>query len=187
MIKRRCLMGVMMLLSGIGTTVNALELHSIHTEYVNGEYRLTMTATLSARTDRVETVLRDYAQYHVLDPRILEARIIQRIKPDQLELFTRIKVCFSFLCRNVDRTEIVDERPLELLATVIPEKSDASRGSTHTLLIRSGDHTDVQYSTSIVPRFWVPALFGRSIMLHTLHDATVSMFEHIEKMAQQPQ
>ncbi|MES1195516.1 MAG: hypothetical protein ABUL58_01040 [Steroidobacter sp.] len=184
MTKQCYLHAVLLLLLSVCTTTQALELHSINTEYVNGEYRLTMTATLSARTDRVETVLRDYAQYHALDSRILDARIIRRISPSQLELFTRIKVCFSFLCRNVDRTETVEERPLELLATVIPERSDAVRGSTRTLLSSDGDRTQVQYSTSIVPRFWVPALFGRSIMLRTLRDASTSMFEHIEKRAQ---
>lgn len=162
----------------------AMEIHDVHTEYVKGEYRLVMNVTLAARADRVEAVLRDYAHYHALDSRILEARVIQRPQPHQVQLFTRIRVCFSFLCRNVDRVELVEEQPLGLLATVIPDKSDAERGSSHTLLIADGNFTRVQYTTSIVPKFWVPALFGRNIMLHTLRDATLSMFEHIEKLAQ---
>ncbi len=164
--------------------VMALDTHSIITEYVKGEYRLTMTATLSARADRVEAVLRDYAHYHSLDTNILDAHVVSRPRADQVQLFTRIRVCFSFLCRNVDRVETVDERPLELIATIMPDKSDAERGVTHTVLIADGPYTQVQYTTYIVPKFWVPALFGRSIMLHTLRDATTHMFEHIEKMAQ---
>lgn len=175
---------------GVGTAIGytaparALDMQSINTEYVNGEYRLTMTATLSARADRVEAVLRDYAHYHSLEDRILDAHVISRPRPDQVQLFTRLRVCFSFLCRNVDRVETVDERPLELIATVVPDKSDAERGATHTVLTAEGDRTQVQYTTSIVPKFWVPALFGRSIMLHTLRDATLTMFQNIEKMAQ---
>jgi hypothetical protein len=164
--------------------VHAMETRDIHTEYVKGEYRLVMDITLAARADRVENILRNYANYHALDSRILEARVIQRPQPNVVQLFTRIRVCFSFLCRNVDRMEQVEERPFELLATVIPDKSDAERGSTHTVLIAEGDHTRVQYTTSIVPKFWVPALFGRNVMLHSLRDATTSMFEHIEKQAQ---
>jgi len=165
-------------------TTCAMETRDIHTEYVKGEYRLVMDISLAARADRVEQILRDYAQYKALDSRILDAHIVQRPQPNVVQLFTRIRVCFSFLCRNVDRVESVEERPLELLATVIPDKSDAERGSTHAVLLAEGDHTRVQYTSSIVPKFWVPALFGRNMMLHTLRDATLSMFEHIEKLAQ---
>ena len=178
----RRLIAICLLCSGT-SYVHAMDIHRISAEYVSGEYRLTLSATLSAPADRVEAVLRDYDHYHALDVRILDARIGKRIQPDQLELFTRIRVCFTFLCRNVDRLELVEERPLELLATVIPDRSDAERGSTHTLLIRDGDKTQLQYTSTIVPKFWVPALFGRNIMLHTLRDATTSMFEHIEKLA----
>lgn len=168
----------------LGTTAHAMDTDSINASYVDGEYRLTMKATLNARAERVAAVLRDYAQYKELDSRILDAHVITHPKPNEVELFTRIRVCFTLLCRNVDRTELVEEQPLELLATVIPDKSDAKRGSTHTVLIAEGDHTRVQYTTTIVPKFWVPALFGHSIMLHTLRSATLNMFEHIEKMAQ---
>jgi hypothetical protein len=34
-----------------------------------------------------------------------------------------------------------------------------------------------------VPKFWVPALVGRPLMLRNLREATVSLFEHIEKRA----
>jgi hypothetical protein len=163
---------------------HAMDMHSINAEYVNGEYRLTMTATLTAHSDRVEAVLRDYAHYKSLDTRILDAHVVSRPQTNQVQLFTRIRVCFSLLCRNVDRIELVEERPWELLATIIPAKSDAERGGTHTVLIADGEHTQVQYTTYIVPKFWVPALFGRSIMLRTLRDATTSMFENIEKRAQ---
>ena len=166
------------------TRAMAMETHTISTEYANGEYRLTIDVTLNAPAGRVEALLRDYAHYDQLDARILESKVVARPKPDEVELFTRIHACFSFVCRNVDRVETVQERPMELLATVIPDKSDAKRGSTHTVLTADGQRTRIHYTTYIVPKFWVPPLFGRSIMLHTLRDATLSMFEHIEKMAQ---
>jgi hypothetical protein len=72
-----------------------------------------------------------------------------------------------------------------LLATVIPERSDAERGSTHTQLYAQGERTRVEYATQIVPKFWVPPLFGRSLMLRSLRDATVTLFEHIEQRAAQ--
>lgn len=179
---RLCLLAS--LLVAITSPVHALEIGRVTTEYVSGEYRLTWTATLHAPAERVEQVLRDYGKYNTLDSRILDAHVVERTRIDEVKLFTRIRVCFSFLCRNVDRTELVTEKPLELEAVVLPEKSDAERGSTHTVLKAQDGTTVVEYHTTIVPKFWVPALFGRGIMLRTLRDATTSMFEHIEKRAQ---
>lgn len=168
----------------------ALEVEHLQVRFHDGEYRLDMTATLAAPLTRVESVLRDYARYPQLDARILKAQVLTRLgvteSGAQLELLTRINVCFSFLCRKVERVERVEERPGELLATVIPERSDAERGSTHTQLSALGERTRVVYSTQIVPKFWVPALVGRSLMLRSLRDATVSLFEHIEQRAAEP-
>lgn len=172
------------LLVGCAAPALALEIHTITTQYQNGEYRLTMTATLAAPATRVATVLRDYSHYPELDSRILEARVLKQTEPHRLQLLTRIRACFSFICRTVERVEQVDESANELLATVIPEHSDAARGSTHTTLTANGEQTQLQYSTLIVPKFWVPALFGRTLMLRTLRDATTSMFENVERKAQ---
>lgn len=163
----------------------ALEIEHVQVRFHDGEYQLTMSATLAAPLPKVESVLRDYAHYPQLDARILNAQVLKHVNATQLELMTRINVCFSFLCRKVERVERVEERPGELLATVIPERSDAERGSTHTQLSAQGDRTRVEYSTQIVPKFWVPALFGRALMLRSLRDATVTLFEHIEQRAAQ--
>jgi hypothetical protein len=163
----------------------AMDIEQVQTRFHDGEYQLTMTAMLAAPVSNVESVLRDYAQYPQLDARILSAKILRRLSATQLELMTRINVCFAFLCRKVERVERVDERPGELLATVIPELSDAERGSTRTQLSAQGDRTRVVYSTQIVPKFWVPALFGRALMLRSLRDATITLFEHIEQRAAQ--
>jgi hypothetical protein len=169
----------------VGRPGLALGIEQVQTGFHDGEYRLTMTATLAAPLGSVESVLRDYARYPQLDARILSAQVLSRSSAAQLELQTRINVCFSFLCRKVERVERVEERPGELLATVIPERSDAERGSTHTQLSARGDRTRVIYTTTIVPKFWVPALLGRSLMLRSLRDATVTLFEHIEQRAAQ--
>lgn len=164
----------------------AMDIEHLQAQFHEGEYQLVMTATLKAPLHRVEAVLRDYTRYPQLDARILTAQVLARPVPSQLELLTRINVCFAFMCRKVVRVERVEERPGELLATVIAERSDAERGSTHTQLTAQGSATRVVYSTQIVPKFWVPALLGRSLMLRSLRDATVSLFEHIEQRAMQP-
>jgi Polyketide cyclase / dehydrase and lipid transport len=164
---------------------HAMQVDALQTRYSEGAYQLTMTATLSAPAARVEAVLRDYASYPQLDERILTAQILSHSGPHQLELLTRINVCLAFLCRKVERVEQVEEKPGELLATVIADRSDAKRGQTHTQLRELDGNTQVTYVTEIVPKFWVPALVGRSLMLRNLREATVNLFTHIEQRAAQ--
>lgn len=168
---------------------HALAIDHIETQYRDGEYRLTMTATLAAPLSRVEQVIRDFDKYPQLDERILESRVLPKTAkqtPDQAELFTRIQVCVAFLCRKVERVETVQLRPGEIIATVQPARSDAARGETHSELTADGEHTHLRYTTYIVPKFWVPGLFARPALLRQLHDATVSLFTNVEQRAQVP-
>ncbi len=171
----------------LGAPAQALVVEQLQARFHEGEYQLTMTARLAAPLQQVQRVLRDYGHYPELDARILEAQVLARPAPHQLELLTRINVCFAFFCRKVARVELVEERNDELLARVIPERSDAERGQTHAVLSTQRDsggvYTQVIYTTSIVPGFWVPALVGRSLMLRNLREATVALFTSIERRA----
>jgi hypothetical protein len=179
-----CFWLVLMTLAYMPCT-RALQVEALQTQFHEGAYQLTMTAILLAPVAQVEAVLRDYASYPQLDTRILTAEVLTRSGPHELELLTRINACFAFLCRKVVRVERVEEKPGELLATVIAERSDAQRGRTHIQLRAINGHTQVLYATDIVPKFWVPALVGRSLMLRSLRDATVSLFTNIEQRAAQ--
>jgi hypothetical protein len=50
-----------------------------------------------------------------------------------------------------------------------------------------GGRTQVSYQTRLKPAFWIPALVARGIMLRTLEDATIELFQNVEKRAQHPQ
>lgn len=168
---------------GAASSAEALDIQQVQTRFHGGEYQLELTATLAAPVDRVETVIRDYPHYRELDARILEARVLERSTPDRLLLLTRLNVCFGVFCRKVERVEAVQEQPHELHALSLPERSDVKRGETHTVLSAAGDRTQLHYTTSIAPKFWVP-VFGRNWMLNTLREASIGMFENVEKRAQ---
>jgi hypothetical protein len=174
-----------LLLSGCAawSSAQALQVTQLHTEFQDGEYRLTMTATLAAPLARVRTVLRDYEHYPELDVRILQARILGRPQLNQLQLLTRIRLCIAFICRTVQRVEQVDEQVDGLQAQVLPAQSDAERGSTLMHLEGDDGQTRVSYQTRIVPKFWVPAWLGRAAMLRDMQAATVTLFTRIEQRA----
>jgi hypothetical protein len=167
------------------TFAYALDVQHIDARFENGEYRLELTAVLDAPRELIGRVVRDYPDYVHLDTRILESRVLAKPQPHVVELYTKLRMCFGPFCRNVKRVEKVEERSNELLATVIPDRSDVEHGTTRTALYDKGGRTELHYSTAIVPKLWIPAFVARPLMLRTLREATLDLFKHVETRARE--
>lgn len=166
----------------------AFELKFAEAKYADDEYRFEMTAVLDAPAGYVERVLRDYESYRTLDARILQARVLSRsAEPRAAMLETLLRACFGPVCKNVKRVERVEEVPLGLVAITDPTRSDMKFGETRMNLTElDPGRTQVSYRTRLKPDFWIPALIARGLMLRTLEDATIELFQNVEKRAQQP-
>lgn len=162
---------------------HALTIERAESRFVDKRYQFEFIAILDAPVDRVEAVLRNYANYTTLDARILEAHIEGRPTDYEAILATTVRACFGPFCRNVKRVEKVHEAPLELTAITVPERSDVKFGETHTMLSISEGRTRVSYRTTITPGFWVPPIAGRRWLLNTLSDATIQLFKNVELQA----
>jgi len=163
----------------------ALEIGQADAQYADHRFQLNLSVTLNAPLARVETVLRDYAQYPALDARILEAKVLERVGDHRILLFTKLRACSGVFCRTVNRVEQVDETPGELHAQVLPDRSDLLAGMTKTVLTADGQRTHVAYTTQLAPNFWVPSFIGRPLMLRTLREASVELFRNVERQAAQ--
>lgn len=167
-----------------GVPAHALTIERSESRYVDKRYQFELVAVLDAPVDRVEAVLRDYANYPQLDSRILAAAVEERPNDYTAILATTVRACFGPFCRNVKRIERVEESPLELKAISDPARSDVKFGETHTMLSVTEGRTRVSYRTAITPAFWMPPIAGRRWLLNTLSDATVDMFKNVELQAQ---
>lgn len=162
----------------------AFEIEHSAALYSDKHYQFEFVALLDAPLDRVQAVLRDYEHYPQLDPRILEARVLERPADYVAVLETIVRACFGPFCRNVKRVERVEESPLELAAITDASRSDVRFGETRTMLSVSDGRTRVSYRTSVEPAFWIPRFVGRRWMLKTLEAATTNLFMNVEKQAQ---
>jgi hypothetical protein len=161
----------------------AFEIERADAKFDQYEFRIDVRILLDAPIDKVEAVLRDYSHYPELEASILEAKVMQRSTASTLLLYTKLHACSGLFCRTVNRVERVEESERSLIATVLPEQSDITLGITHTELQEQGLQTRVTYRSRIVPKFWVPALIGRTLLLHTLRQASLDMFRNIETRA----
>jgi hypothetical protein len=171
-------------LVALASLANAFELQRAEAQFIEDEYRFEMTAVLDAPLDEVEHILRDYEHYPLLDSRILEARVLERSEPNVATLATTLRACFGPICRSVKRIERVEELPHALLAVTDVTRSDMKFGETR-MELSSDEHnrTRVIYRTRLKPDFWIPALVARRMMLETLEDATIELFQNVEKRA----
>ena len=162
----------------------AFEIERSETSYTDRRYQCDLSIRLDAPLDKVEAVMRDYEKYPALDGRILQARVIGRPAPNVKMLETTLRMCLGWFCRNVHRIERVEESQHALVARADPNRSDVKFGETH-LQLAPGEQggTQVTYSTSITPGFWIPSMIGRRWMLRTLEDASTDLFMNVEMEA----
>lgn len=174
------------LLSALPASAFTIE-HS-EARYVDKQFRYELVVTLDAPIDRVNSVLRDYADYPSLNQRILSSKVLSHPEQDVTTLETTVEVCLGPFCRNVKRVERVHESKYTMLAIADPERSDIKFGETRSELTQAlHGTTRVKYVTSVEPAFWVPALGGRRMMLKLLETETSDLFMNVEKKARQSQ
>lgn len=179
----RCRAASVLVMLTVATNAAAFEVLHAEAHYQDKEYRVELDLILNAPAQQVESVLRDYDSYPMLDAGILESRVAERVDAETVLLYTKLRACAGVFCRTVKRVERVQERPFELLAMVIPEQSDVVSGSTHTVLQTMESKTRVRYRTSVAPKFWVPTFIGRPLMLRTLREASIDLFRNVEARA----
>jgi uncharacterized membrane protein len=164
----------------------AFDIEQSEARYVDKHFRYELTVTLDAPIDRVDEVLRNYADYPSLNQRIRSSKILERTAPDEVVLETTVEVCFGWFCRDVTRVERVQESKYTLLAVADPERSDVKFSETRSVLSTTHHGTTrVTYVTDVIPGFWVPPVGGRRALLRTLETETRNLFMNVEQKAQQ--
>src|SRR5687768_6917316 len=175
------------LLPFVAAPAVAFTIEHSEARYADKHFEYELVVTLDAPIDRVDAVLRDYADYPSLNDRILSAKVLERPTQDVTTLETTVKVCFGLFCRNVKRVERVEASKYVLRAVADPARSDVQFSETRSELSPAlHGTTRVKYVTNVVPDFWVPAVGGRRMMLKMLKNETSDLFMNVEKKAKEP-
>ena len=163
----------------------ALSVESLEATLSEGVYRVALVARVDAPVEDVAAVLTDYAAYRLLDPRIRASTVLPADDQGSELVRTVVRACAGLFCRNVERVERVERREGELLATVIPERSELKSGLTRTTWRAADEATSVTYQAEFVPDFWVPSVIGRRYAVRALKNSTLQLFDNVEKRARE--
>ena len=170
----------------LSPTARALDVERLEVGMQGDRYVVEFVAQLDAPADAVHAVLTDYDAYPTLDPRIQESRVLSREDDHSVHLYTRMRGCLgALLCRTMQRVELIEEHPDELLATAILDQSDVEFGVTRSQWQTNEHGTQLVYRMEIMPKFWIPPLFGPPMMISTLRSGTLELFTNVEKAAKE--
>ncbi|MGH8264352.1 MAG: SRPBCC family protein, partial [Steroidobacteraceae bacterium] len=167
-------------LTALVPPARAIDVETIDVRYESGLYKVRFAAELEVAPDAVAKVLRDYANYPNLDPRIEESHVVASAPGAPTRLYTRLRGCLNRLfCRSMVRVETLKEGAGDLVATAIPSLSDVQSSVAHTEWHASEKGTHVTYTLELDPKFWVPAFYARRAMIETMRTGTVAMFTSV--------
>jgi hypothetical protein len=157
----------------------AVLVESLEASLSEGVYRVALVARVDAPVEDVAAVLTDYAAYRLLGPRIRASTVLPPDDQGSELVRTVVRACAGLFCRNVERREG------ELLATVVPERSELKSGLTRTTWQAADEATSVTYQAEFVPDFWVPSVIGRRYAVRALKNSTLQLFDNVEKRARE--
>lgn len=126
-----------------------------------GTYHITVDARIDAPLTTVHRMITDYDHLYLINPSIVESRVLQVHNPVRHRVRTVIKACILFFCRRVtqlqDITQYGDRR---IEAVILPEGSDFRYGTARWDLTEDGQATLMHFRAELEPAFWVPPLIG---------------------------
>src|SRR6185436_6143985 len=101
--------------------VEALDIAQLDVTRDGAHFTMHAVAQLAIPPDVAFAILTDYEHLDLLDPKVLESRLIERAEPNVALVWLRVRGCVLFVCRVMEQVERVEEHPPgEIVVTLLP-------------------------------------------------------------------
>ena len=185
MIKLICrLRGALLGLLFIPSIAGAGEVVESSVTLDSGIYSVDVLVRIEAPLDVVFQAITDYDRLTEINASIVESYIVGTRGADRYRVFTRVKFCVLFFCKQIRQVQdIVEYGPALVKATILPESSDFESGSASWDLAVADNVTYMQFSTEVDPSFWVPPLIGTWLIKREMIKQVQETAMYIEQKA----
>jgi hypothetical protein len=125
-------------------------------------YDVAIRAHIDAPTDAVYRAITDYANLAAINPDIEVSELLETNAAGVSTVRTAIKVCILVFCKRVEQLQRVTHPDADTIeAVIIPEGSDFRSGFARWRLSSpTAVTTELQFTDTFEPDFWVPPLIG---------------------------
>lgn len=150
----------------------------------DGIYQIAVSAQIDASEKFVRQVITDYAHAYRINRSIIEAEVLESPIAGNLRVRARILACTPLICLELERVDEVSTLSSgNILAEIVPEKSDFHSGKALWKIIPDGDKTRLIYQASIEPGFFIPPVVGTRMAIDSMRKQLTATFVRIEQVA----
>jgi hypothetical protein len=144
-------------------------------------YTLSVTARIDAPLDTVYRSITDFDNLAAINPDIEESQLLTTLPSDTRRVRSVIRVCLLKFCKRVQQVQDVTlQSDHAIEAVIVPESSDFRSGIARWQLTPSGASTQLVFSNSFEPDFWVPPVIGTWLIKRKLVWEVAETARHIE-------
>jgi len=150
----------------------------------SGIYSVDVLVRIEAPLEVVFQAITDYDRLTEINASIVESHIVETQGADRYRVFTRVKFCVLFFCKQIRQVQdMVEYGPALVKATILPESSDFESGYASWDLVVADNVTYMQFSTEVDPSFWVPPLIGTWLIRREMIQQVLETAMYIEQKA----
>ena len=147
-------------------------------------YSVDVLVRIEAPLEVVHEAITDYDHLTEINPSIVESSILETHGPGRYRVYTRIKLCVLFFCKQIHQVQdIVEYGDALVKATLLPESSDFESGKASWDLVVADDATFMQFSAEVDPSFWVPPLIGTWLFEREMVRQVMETASYMEQQA----
>jgi hypothetical protein len=173
-----------LLLAGCGCTLADVDNHNIEVTEQGGVYSIKASVVINAPAEYVHQVLSDFVHIYRLNPSIIESEVLTTDDTENTYVRTRVLGCAGYFCQELERVEKVRELTSgDLLAEVVPEKSEFKSGRTVWHIEAMGERSRIVYKSVMEPDFYIPPVVGKFLAKKSIRTEITTSFLNLEHIA----
>ncbi len=162
-------------------TTRAYEIRALETSRADKRFSITLSAVVNLPIDEVYKRLTDFNQLTQLSPYVEESRLLDPDEAGDVIVYTRMRACVMFICKTVRVFEAITyPEPYQIVAQVIPARSEIAYGRSRWTLSPEGNGTLLQYESELEPGFDMFPLIGPAAAQYSLKKQARRFLEGLE-------
>jgi ribosome-associated toxin RatA of RatAB toxin-antitoxin module len=145
-------------------------------------YSLLVNALIEAPPAQVYRSITDFSNLPAINPSIEESAVLAS-KGKRHRVHSVIKVCILVFCKRVEQVQdvtLVDSRTI--VAVMVPGAGDFRTGEARWKLTADGVATELLFTETFEPDFWVPPVIGTWLIERELVREVAETALYIERM-----